>query len=133
MPNPTLTSRTILVVEDNEDLREILNAKLTADGYRVTTAANGQDAAKELIRERFDLVLTDWFMPAKGGLEVLRELYTSHPTLPVVVMSGGGLTMSAAQCMGSARLLGSVAVLKKPFSDEQLRLAIAQALPERPS
>ncbi len=133
MPNPTVTSRAILVIDDNEGLLEILNAKLTADGYRVTTAANGQDAAEELVRERFDFVLTDWFMPGKDGLELLREIYKSYPTLPVVVMSGGGSKVSAAQSMGAARLLGAVAVLVKPFSDEQLRLAIASALPQLPS
>jgi CheY-like chemotaxis protein len=133
MPNPTIASRAILVIDDNEDLRSILEAKLIAIGYRVTTAANGQDAATELNRERFDLVITDVYMPGKDGLEVVRELYKSHPTLPVVVMSGGGSKMSAAQYLGAAQLLGAVAVLQKPFSDEQLRLAIARALPEPPA
>jgi len=114
-------------------LRRILRAKLTAAGYRVTTAANGEDAATELSRVPFDLVLTDWFMPAKDGLEVLRELYKSHPALPVVVMTGGGARMTATQCTGAARLLGAVAVLEKPFSDEQLHEAIALALPEQPT
>jgi CheY-like chemotaxis protein len=82
---------------------------------------------------RWTSLLTDWLMPAKDGLEVLREIYKTHPPLPVVVMSGGGSKMNAAQYLGAAQLLGAVAVLEKPFTDEQLRRAIARALPEPPA
>lgn len=123
-----LNQRTILVVEDQEDLRKILVLKLTAAGYHVTTVADGREAIKTIATEKFDLVLTDMIMPERDGLEVIWEVRKTSPSLPVIAMSGGG-RMRPAEYLMLARKFGAVAILEKPFSDEQLFSSIALALP----
>jgi CheY-like chemotaxis protein len=127
-----MTQRAILVVDDQEDLREILEMKLTAAGYRVTAVANGRDAIKAFAQEKFDLVLTDMIMPERDGLEVIWGVRQAQPGLPVIAMSGGG-RMTPAEYLKMARSFGAIALLEKPFSDEQLLSSIALALPAPPA
>jgi CheY-like chemotaxis protein len=123
--------RSILVVDDQEDLREIFQAKLMAAGYHVVTAANGREALVALTRAKFDLVLTDVLMPEQDGVEVVMALRRLPGSPPVIAMSGGG-RVAAAEYLRIARGLGAVAIIEKPFSDEQLLLLIALALPPTP-
>lgn len=118
-----------MVVDDKEDLRQICLERLSVAGYRVALAANGREASKLLARERFDLVLTDLFMPDMDGIELVRELRKGHGGPPVVVMSGGAI-MATHDFLKMARYLGAASVIEKPFSNEQLLQSIALALPE---
>ena len=124
-----MTQRTLLVVDDQDDLRLTLQATLEGAGYRVVTAADGRDANKAFAHERLDLVLTDLLMPDKDGIEVITDLRESRPELPVIAMSGGG-KMSADYYLKLARALGAKAILQKPFSNEQLLITIAFVLGE---
>lgn len=121
--------RTILVIEDQSELRGLVTGTLEQAGYRVVTATTGRDANKAFAEARIDLVLTDLLMPDRDGIEVIRDLRGSRPDLPIVAMSGGG-RMPAAFYLKLARSLGAKAILEKPFSNQQFLLTIALALPE---
>ncbi|MES2696217.1 MAG: response regulator, partial [Verrucomicrobiota bacterium] len=86
-------------------------------------------AARALASGQIDLVLTDLLMPDRDGLEVITALRVNQPTLPVVAMSGGG-ELPATLYLKLARQLGAKAILEKPFTNEQLLMTIALALPD---
>lgn len=117
----------ILVIDDTPEMRDTLELALTAAGYQVLVATNGQTAQRTLAIVKVDLVITDVVMPEKDGIEVAMELRKSHPTLPVIVMSGGGKLASDVY-LSMARSLGAKGILQKPFSKEQLLLTVALAL-----
>ena len=127
--NDEAALRTILVIEDQSELRGLVTGTLEQAGYRVVMAMTGRDANKAFAEARIDLVLTDLLMPDRDGIEVIRDLRESRPDVPIVAMSGGG-RMPAAFYLKLARSLGAKAILEKPFSNQQLLLTIALALPE---
>lgn len=81
--------KTILIADDNEDLREMLSHLLGVNGYRVLEAASGQDAADIAVRERPDLVLMDLGLPGKDGLSAVAEIRESIPPdqMPILIVS----------------------------------------------
>ncbi len=107
------SSRTVLVVEDDERIRGLLDTVLRDNGYEVTAARNGVEAldlAAEL-RGDLDLLLTDVVMPGLGGPELADQLAERNPHLKVLFMSGYSEEIVAARLAGPARML-----LEKPFS-----------------
>ncbi|MSU70019.1 MAG: response regulator [Opitutaceae bacterium] len=122
----------ILVVDDDADLRDLLQSLLVAAGYCVTTAADGREACRLLARETFALVLTDLLMPEKDGIEVVGEMRRKYPSTPVIVMSGGG-RLPQAEYLKLAKSFGAHAVLEKPFKSETLLKTIAGLLPAKTS
>jgi DNA-binding NtrC family response regulator len=122
----------ILVVDDEEDVRDVLQGILEGADYRVSTAADGNEASKLLAAEKFSLVLTDLLMPDRDGIEVVGELRKKYPTTPVIVMSGGG-RMRHVEYLKMAKTFGAHAVLEKPFKSEQLLTTITQLLAKKPA
>ena len=117
----TLMSRTcILVVDDDPDLRSVLQERLTYRGYRVETAENGHDALTKLDLAVFDGVLLDYMMPGITGVAVLKHIRQHCPLLPVVMMTGETSSQVAAQ----ARAAGARACLLKPFDQEKLEQVV---------
>ncbi len=110
----------ILVVDDDPDLRSILQERLTYRGYRVETAENGHDALTKLDQADFDGVLLDYLMPGITGLTVLQHIQQHRPLLPVVMMTGQTSSQVAAQ----ARAAGARACLLKPFDQEKLEQVV---------
>jgi CheY-like chemotaxis protein len=115
----------ILIVDDEPALLETLCRGLNLHGHHCLVATDGRDALEILNRtnpEAVDLVLTDLSMPRVSGLELVHEIRTTLPALPVVVMSGlfqaGQVRQLAAQ---------GVLVLKKPFCPDRLLEAIEAA------
>jgi DNA-binding NtrC family response regulator len=126
---PTLRRvQSILVIDDQADLRFAVEFALTRAGYAVTAVGNWPDALAALQKTKPDLVITDVIMPGKDDIEVIMELRKSHPTLPVAVMSGGGQLVSDVY-LKMARSFGVKGILQKPFSNEQLLAVVTQALP----
>lgn len=112
----------LMVVDDDEDIREAIDLALGAEGYRVTLAADGSDAWALLEGGvRPDLILLDLMMPRWDGERLLTTLATSaHAAIPVVVMSGHD---TAAK---RARALGATHVLPKPVDLDVLLATVAQ-------
>jgi len=111
-------SETVLVVEDDETLREIIVESLTACGYRILAAANGVEALDVASRfaERIDLLLTDVVMPQMNGKELADRLSPSHPEMRVLFMSG-----YADDAIERYEVSGEgMAFLQKPFTAETL-------------
>ena len=117
----------ILIIDDEESLRSTLQMVLHEAGYTVLTAGNGEDALHAVSKVKLDLVLTDVLMPKRDGIEVVSALRKTNPTLPVVVMTGGG-HLPASYYLKLARDLGAKGILQKPFSHEQLLATIGLAL-----
>jgi CheY-like chemotaxis protein len=120
--------KSILLVEDQEDLRTTLMLALTAAGYRVRAAANGAEAKACLPQCRPDIVITDILMPDRDGIETIADVrrLISHK-IPVVAMSGGG-RLPAGHYLNLAGLLGARFVLEKPFSREEFLRTVDRAL-----
>ncbi len=124
--------QSILVIDDQPEMRSSVQAVLAGSGYAVTTAANGREALSSLAKAKVDLVVTDVLMPGKDGIEVIMDLRKSQPNLPVIVMTGGG-HLAGGFYLKLARDLGAKGILQKPFSPEQLLLTVALALPPLPA
>lgn len=121
----------ILVIEDEPRLREAIVRILARAGYDVVQAANGAEGLALWRQSGADLVVTDIQMPEKNGIEVVLELRSFAPTIPVVAMSGGSRSADL-DLLGDVKLLGAVALLQKPFRFDELIAAVTAALgPQR--
>ncbi len=108
----------VLVVDDDEDLRILVRKVLSRGGHRVTEAADGDEGLRMIDHQRPDLVLLDLRMPAPDGFEVLRRLRARDATrsLPVIVLTAMGDEDSARESFD----LGATDFLNKPFTPPQL-------------
>ena len=116
--------RTILVVDDEKYIREGLVAALEMDGYTGLQAENGQVAWKIINSEPVDIVITDLRMPDMSGSELLKKIYTTYPTIPVVVLTGHGTIEDAVTAMQN----GAVDFLTKPVNLDHLSVLIKRSL-----
>ena len=126
----------ILIVDDEETVRDIIAAALTFAGYHVETASNGREAVQRFERQRADLVITDLVMPEKDGIEIVTELRKTQPDLAIIAMSGQ--SSHSPLYLGMAKKLGARRTLAKPFSVETLLTTVKEVLadsnsPERGS
>jgi len=124
--DPLSTGR-ILIVDDEEPIREVLASLLEAGGYEPTTATDGAEALKCLDKAGFDLVLSDILMPVMDGLEFLKKIHAREPDLPVVMVTAMN-DISAA--IGALRT-GAYDYLLKPFDKDQLYFSVRRALEHR--
>ena len=117
----------ILLVDDDELLREALHQILVRAGYDVHDASNGKVAVREYRRQRSDVVIMDIVMPDEEGLGTIRELRRVDPNVKIIAISGGGLG-KAGDYLGIAKMLGAMRTLAKPFVPEALLAMIAEVL-----
>lgn len=121
-----MSSHRILVVDDEPDITALVAYHLARNGYRVSTAANGQDALRAAREERPDIVVLDLMLPGVSGYEVLRELRKRQDTGDV------GVILLTARREESDRIkglsLGADDYLTKPFSPQELTLRVAALL-----
>ncbi len=117
----------ILVIDDEEGVRQVVAKVLEREGHDVIEASDGKVAFGLMRDNEPDLVVCDLFMPEMDGVEVLRKLRREHPHMSVVAISGGGY-QGQVQLLDVAKGLGAVAVLKKPFELEELVGAVNRAL-----
>ena len=117
----------ILVVEDDDDMRESLGRILGRAGYQVQLARDGGEAITVLQAQPFHLVLTDLVMPRMGGLELLREIRRLGQSLPVVFLTAFGSRAAFTKAMD----LGAVGFVTKPFQASSL-LAVIREVFDRP-
>jgi len=119
-----MSSSRILVVEDRESLRRMLDRALSGEGHVVETAADGETALHLLATRQYDLVLTDLKLPGQSGIDVLRGSRKLNPGLPVVVLTAYGTVHTAVEAMKE----GAVDFLEKPVEiDDLFRLVAAVA------
>ncbi len=115
----------ILVVDDEESIRDLCARVLTRAGYTVATAPNGEDAVARLSEDPFDLVISDIRMPGISGLEVLERAKTAFPQIRVVLITGFG----TPQMLPPGTASTADRILTKPFSQAELLAAVRESLP----
>jgi two-component system response regulator PilR (NtrC family) len=117
----------ILVVDDEQSMREMLTIMLRKEGYDVVTAANGEAALSLLQNEIFDLVITDVRMGPIDGIAVLRAVKDLSPETVVIMITAYASTEIAVDAMK----MGAYDYITKPFKNEEIRLVIRKALEKR--
>jgi two-component system response regulator (stage 0 sporulation protein F) len=122
------TGQTILVVDDEPMIRDLLCAQLEGLGHEVATAASGQEGLEYLARTLPALLLLDLYMPDLNGVQTLEQIRRRWPALPVVVVSGA----ISDDLLQQSRRLGISAVLAKPFLRGDLAAVIDRALGRMP-
>jgi CheY-like chemotaxis protein len=121
------TGPRVLLVDDERALRTGFASFLEACGYEVRVAGNGREAIEALRSFPADIVVTDINMPDMDGIEVISALQEAASAVPVIAISGGGL-FDKSLLLDSARALGAVLTLEKPFAPSDLRDAIVSVL-----
>ncbi|HSI88578.1 MAG TPA: sigma-54 dependent transcriptional regulator [Pyrinomonadaceae bacterium] len=119
-----MARKSILVVDDERNQREILETILSGEGYDVTTASSGEAAMKFVESRRFDLVLTDLKMTGMSGLELLKELTNFDKSIIVILLTAHGSVDSAVDALR----LGAFDYLQKPYDSEKLLETVDRAL-----
>ena len=110
----------VLIVDDEPNLRKILSAQLSRDGYDVLVAEDGEKGLEILRENHIDLVVTDLKMPKMDGMQLLRSALELDPTLPVVMITAHGTVDTAVEALK----LGAFDYLTKPFDPDALLAAI---------
>ncbi len=117
----------ILIIEDDDTVRDLVRLLLERMGHEAVVAANGREGLEKAGSASFDLVITDLIMPEKEGIETIQELRKAQPGLKIIAMSGGG-RVGAHDYLPLAKLLGASFTLAKPFNREELTAAIKEVL-----
>jgi two-component system response regulator PilR (NtrC family) len=114
----------ILVVDDEDSIREFLEIMLKKEGYEVTTAEDGLRAKEILVKKSFDMVISDMQMPHMTGIELLKHVKESYPDLVFMMITAFGTTETAVDAMK----MGAYDYVTKPFKIDEVRLNISNAL-----
>ena len=114
----------ILVVDDEQSMREFLDIMLTKDGYQVTTAAGGTEAINLIEKNSYDLLITDIRMKHVDGLQVLKRCKEIHPKTVAIMISAYASTSTAVEAMK----WGAYDYLPKPFKVGEMKAVIRDAL-----
>jgi len=117
----------ILVIDDEESVRFVVQEILAFAGYEVTTAPNGKVGLQLFRKDPTDLIITDIFMPEMEGLETIRELRREFPQLKIIAMSGGGES-GMLSFLTYAKRFGALRTLRKPFSRQELLTTVQELL-----
>ena len=118
--------KTILVADDEPNLRRVLGAILKRQGHKVVSAGDGQEAWELLNRRdlQFQTLITDLRMPGMDGMELLKKVVHDFPEIPAIILTAHGSVDNAV----AAVKLGAFDYIEKPFEQEQIKQVIAKAL-----
>jgi CheY-like chemotaxis protein len=116
----------ILVIDDDPDVRAVLDGSLTALGYQVAAADSVVSGVKQCTVARIDVIISDLFMPEVDGLEGMARFRREFPKIPMIAMSGN--PRSGTAMLALAQRMGAAAILEKPFEVEHLRIVVARVL-----
>ncbi|MBP6343477.1 MAG: response regulator [Candidatus Omnitrophica bacterium] len=114
----------VLVVDDKKVIGDFFDFTLGYFGHDITVVRDPREAAKAAREQQFDIAFLDIMMPEKNGVDVLREIKSALPLLPVVMMSG----YSLQEMKDEAMRLGAIGCLKKPFELDDVRHVMKVAL-----
>ena len=117
----------VLIIDDEEEIRESLQTLLELEGYTVSAAANGEQGVAQLGERPFDLVLLDLALPDRNGLELIPELRAVDPLLSIIMITAYGTVEDAVRAMQS----GAANFLQKPWDNEKLLADVRTAVARR--
>lgn len=109
----------ILVIDDDKQIRDLMRKVLEGAGHTVVDAPNGRMGMQLWRVNRSDLIITDILMPEQDGLELIRELRRDAPEAKIIALSGGGQKLHL-DTLDLARKFGAVGTLNKPFGITEL-------------
>jgi DNA-binding response OmpR family regulator len=113
----------ILVVDDEEMLRNLLMKILTKEGYQVDAACDGEDAVEKLRQNTYSLLISDIKMPRLNGFELLKIAKRDYPTMGVIIMTAYGDSFTVKDAL----LLGADEYITKPFKSFEINLIVERA------
>src|SRR5439155_18078254 len=113
-------ARRVLVVDDEEDIVEVIQDRLEAYGFTVTTAGTGLEALKKLSSEKFDGIFLDVKMPEMGGIEALEEIRKRDKKIPIIIITSSSTREAAIEAIAK----GASEYVLKPFEWEELKAKI---------
>ena len=113
---------TILLIDDEAEVRMLFQIVLEGAGYHVLTAESGPDGLRLLQHKEVDLILVDIFMPEMDGLEIIQLLHKSRPACKIIAMSGDSWEWNY---LDTAKHLGAHNTLKKPLNPQELLEAVS--------
>jgi len=114
----------ILVVEDDEEMRSLLKDFIEAEGFEIDSVGNGSEAFRILVRELFDLVITDIRMPGLTGLDIIPGINKLQPETPIIVITAFG----SEEVHRRAMERGATAYLEKPLRFHELKTMIHEIM-----
>lgn len=119
----------ILIVDDNEDIRKIIGYDLLKAGYDVEDAKDGESGYRKIMQEQnYDLILIDWMMPGKNGIELVQELRRQHIDSVLFMLTA----KDGIDDLEQAFAAGVDDYMRKPFSPRELTIRISHHLMQRP-
>ena len=121
----------ILVIEDDNDVRESLRQVLEQVGYEVEEACDGEEGIERYREKQADLIITDIIMPKKEGIETITDLRVEFPDVKVIAISGGG-RLGPEPYLELAKGFGANRIIMKPFTTTEILEAVQELL-EQPS
>jgi len=118
----------ILVIDDEADIRTILEALLTREGHTVDSTDNGEAGLRLADQNRYDLVISDVLMPGMDGLEVVTRIRQKFPDMRIIVMTGGTAKIDKGMLLSMTQALKAFKVVTKPISFKELKDAVNEIL-----
>ena len=115
--------RTILIADDEKNIRSGLQIALEDEGYEVLLAADGNEAWTAITKNNVNLLISDLRMPGMSGQELLKKVSSAYPTMPVIILTGHGTIESAVEAMRN----GAIDFITKPLNLDRLFLMIRRA------
>jgi DNA-binding NtrC family response regulator len=122
-----MSKGSILVVDDESEIREGLELLLKTEGYQVSSAETAQSGLSQLEEHPFDLLLLDVSLPDRNGIEMLKDVHRHDPHLPIVLITAFGSIEMARAAFKS----GAMDYITKPWSNDELLAQVAQAVEAR--
>ncbi|HSM86146.1 MAG TPA: response regulator, partial [Candidatus Limnocylindrales bacterium] len=126
-PVDTAVSGSILIIDDESAIRESLETLLEFEGYSVESAETGEEGLAKLAETPFDLVLLDFALPDRNGLEVLAEIRGRDPQLAVIMITAYGTVDNAVRAMQN----GATNFIQKPWDNEKLLADVRASVARR--
>src|SRR5690349_7207404 len=118
---------TVLIIDDEEEIRESIELLLTSEGLSADTASTGEEGLKKIEDNLYDAVLLDLMLPGKSGMDVQKEIKGIDPGLPVIIITAIGAVETAV----SAIKEGSYDYVTKPWNNEKLLVIVTNAIKQR--
>jgi len=117
----------VLIIDDEDEIRESIEILLTSEGLTTNTAATGEEGLRKIEENLYDAVLLDLMLPGKSGMEVQKDIKRIDPTLPVVIITAIGAVETAVAAIKE----GSYDYVTKPWNNEKLLVIVTNAIKQR--
>jgi len=117
----------VLIIDDEEEIRESIEMLLSSEGFTTDTAADGEEGLRKIEQNLYDAVLLDLMLPGKSGMEVQKDIKRIDPTLPVIIITAIGALETAVTAIKE----GSFDYITKPWNNEKLVVIVSNAIKQR--